>query len=360
MIKQEIGDLFNFISETNLTERDFYEHRGEYPVYSGKTEGEGVVACIDYYEQDEPCVTFTTYGKNAGTMFYRDGKYTIGRNCMGLRPKEEYEDKINLEWFSYAFQPLFYRLRIGDREGQRSLNKMLVRNVTVEIPAIGVQEEQLSKYKQVEQLINEVEEVKNSFNQLAEDTKFSVETDREAKVGNIFEFKGGKSLTEKIIYEHQPTSEEDIVPIYSGATEEENSLGEISKEAKEDVDELKLFNGPAILVVRKGLAGTMRYVEDEYFTTNDDVYVLKLKDEWEGEINLRWFSYQYQELFKQITSNGDNATFSKSYAKEQIIGILSKEKQDKIADKLEEIEALMDRLDTIKDDAEDLNHLKLV
>lgn len=67
-------------------------------------------------------------------MFYRNGKYTIGRNCMGLRPKKEYVDKISLEWFAFKFQNLFYRLRIGPIDGQRSLNRLLLENVQLSIP----------------------------------------------------------------------------------------------------------------------------------------------------------------------------------------------------------------------------------
>ena len=101
MLKKPIGEIFTFIPETNIVEEYFYNNKGEYPVYSGQTEGDGIVAYIYTYKQNGEYITFTTYGVNAGTVNYRNGKFTIGRNCMGLKPKKEYEDKINLEWFSY-------------------------------------------------------------------------------------------------------------------------------------------------------------------------------------------------------------------------------------------------------------------
>ena len=95
MISEKMCKIFNFLSETNIVEEDFYNHIGDYPVYSGQTENQGVVGKIDNYNQELPCVTFTTYG-SAGKLFYREGKYTIGRNCMGLRPNEKYINEINL------------------------------------------------------------------------------------------------------------------------------------------------------------------------------------------------------------------------------------------------------------------------
>jgi len=146
MIKDKIGNLFDFVSETNLTERDFYENKGDYPVYSGQTENEGVVSKINSYNQDKPCITFTTYG-SAGKLNYRKGKFTVGRNCMGLRAKKKYSKYIMAEWFAFRFQNLFYRLRIGDPQGQKSLNKLLIQDIKITIPDKQIQKKQLSQYQ---------------------------------------------------------------------------------------------------------------------------------------------------------------------------------------------------------------------
>ena len=150
MLKDSIGNLFDFIPETNITEEYLYNHAGSYPVYSGQTEGQGILGYIDSFNQHLPCITFTTYGVGAGKIFYRQGKYTIGRNCMGLRPKKIHADNINLKWFSYSFQNTFYRLRIGDTEGQRSLNRLLLERQIITIPDIDIQYKQLLRYENLE------------------------------------------------------------------------------------------------------------------------------------------------------------------------------------------------------------------
>jgi hypothetical protein len=39
-------NLFVFLPETNITEQYLYDHKGEYPVYSGQTEGEGIIVIL--------------------------------------------------------------------------------------------------------------------------------------------------------------------------------------------------------------------------------------------------------------------------------------------------------------------------
>jgi len=363
MIKDTIGNIFDFIPETNLTEEYFYEHKGEYPVFSGQTENEGIIAYIDGYNQTEPCVTFTTYGVNAGTLNYREGKYTIGRNCMGLRPKEKFKDKIILEWFIYRYQNLFYKSAIGDKNGQKSLNKILIKGVEITIPNKNIQRKQLRLYQRALSMVSDINNLLSKLNNLL-NSKIKINLIAyEEEIGNIFHFKGGNSgLTEEFVYYNQSTSEDDKIPILSSATIETNFMGYISKNAKPQGKKLKIFKGPCILVARNGYAGKMTYISESEFTTNDHAYVLVPKEEWKNEINLRWFVYQYQELFfNLVTSKSDNATFNKEYAKKQKVKIPDKENyQDKIAKMLLKIDELINKLEYIKEQIYDLIETEII
>ena len=57
------------------------EHAGEYPVYSSQTENNGCLGYIDTYAYDGTYLTWTTDGANAGTIFYREGKFNITNVC---------------------------------------------------------------------------------------------------------------------------------------------------------------------------------------------------------------------------------------------------------------------------------------
>lgn len=357
MLEDKISELLDFISETNLVEEYFYEHKGVYPVYSGQTENKGIVSHIDTYKQNEDCVTTTTYGNNAGHLFFRTGKYTIGRNCLGIKPKPEYANQINMEWFSYKFQNLFYRLRIGDPHGQRSLNQFLIENVIIKIPSSTIQTSELCIYIKSQTIFDTITKIENEISELLESKSKELVPIFSEPLKKIFKIHSGTNgLTKKFIYENQITDIDDKIPILSSATLQSNTMGFISKNAKcEDGSKIKIFTSPAILVARNGFAGTMNFVYHDCFTANDHAYVLILKEKWKTRVNLRWFSFQYQELFRNlVTSKSDNATFNKKYAEKQIIQISEIDFQDKIAEKLQILDTLKIKLGNIKKNTHDL------
>lgn len=362
-ITDKLGNIFNFLPETNLVEEDFYYYKGDYPVYSGQTENEGIVGKIDNYNQELACVTFTTYG-SAGKLFFREGKYSIGRNCMGIRPKPKYIDAINLKWFTYSFQNCFYRLRIGDPQGQKSLNKLLLKRVLIKIPDIDVQVGQLRKYerlsslkKEIGRTVNELKHITNVYKIYPKDSIIARD-----KVKAFVNFAGGNSgLTEEFIYYNLPQTEDDKLEILTSATLERTAMGFISINAKPNNKKIKIFEGPSILIARNGYAGTMTYIPKGKFTTNDHAYVLTPKRSWRDKINLEWFISEYQELFWRIvTSKSDNATFSKEYAERQIIQLPQIDEQNRIVGKLTPLKDLIKRLQAIENRIDELLEYTIV
>jgi len=363
ILSDTIGNLFDFIPETNIVEEYLYNHSGEFPVYSGQTEAQGILGFIDSYNKETPCVTFTTYG-SAGKLFYREGKYTIGRNCMGLRPKKPHADKINLKWFSYSFQNLFYRLRRGDSEGQRSLNKLLLERQLITIPDIDIQIKQLKKYEcleaiqqRISQLLLALEQISNFSKQYPLDSIIAA-----GKFDTFVRFIGGNSgLTEEFIYSNLPESQFHSIQILTSSTIERTAMGFVSKNAKPKGEKLKIFQAPAIIVARNGYAGTMTYVPEGEFTTNDHAYVLIPRQDWKTAINLEWLIYEYQSLFyRLVTSRSDNATFNKEYAERQVIKIPNIDYQNSMVEKLNQVKALILKANEIQRKVENLLECTIV
>lgn len=195
-------------------------------------------------------------------------------------------------------------------------------------------------YEKIRDLKNNSEYLPNLLNQLKYliyETQLTSLSGKNKKLSEIVDITGGNSgLIEEFIYHNQPTSIEDKIPIFSGATITANFMGYITPKSRPNNNDLKIFEGECILVARKGNAGKMTYIKEGKFATNDDAYVLTIKKEWKSKLNLRWFVYQYQDMFYNlVTSKSDNATFNKEYAENQEILLPDKEKiQDIIADRL--------------------------
>ena len=70
------------ITRGRVMSKDYIkENAGEYPVYSSQTENNGELGKISTFDFDGDYLTWTTDGANAGTVFYRSGKFSITNVC---------------------------------------------------------------------------------------------------------------------------------------------------------------------------------------------------------------------------------------------------------------------------------------
>ena len=148
----------------------------------------------------------------------------------------------------------------------------------------------------------------------------------------------------------QPSKKNELIPILSSATVESKMMGFVSKNAKPDGTQLKVFSAPSLIVARNGTyAGQLNYVDKGQFTITDHAYALKPKKSWRDKINLRGFMHRYQELlYNIVTTKSGNATFSKTYAKRQCIRTPDISVQNTIATKLSEIDDPLSKLERSK------------
>ena len=105
----KINKIFEVLGEDNLTNKYINANQGEYPVYSGQIENGGVFGYLNSYKYDETILTWVTYG-NSGHILKRSGKFNIGRNNCGLRPKNKF---LNLDYIKYVAQPIFIDIQVA-------------------------------------------------------------------------------------------------------------------------------------------------------------------------------------------------------------------------------------------------------
>lgn len=101
--------LFRLIKGINaaiLTKEYISENQGDYPVYSGQTENDGLMGTIDWFDFkfDYPVIFITTVGAKAMTTRIVSGKFSLSQNCALAIPLNS---KVNARFYEYAFQRLF-------------------------------------------------------------------------------------------------------------------------------------------------------------------------------------------------------------------------------------------------------------
>lgn len=129
----------------------FVDNIGQYPVYSSQTANNGMIGSIDTFDFDGEFVSWTTDGANAGTVFYRTGKFSITNVC-GLI-------KINSS-SSLNYKYLFYWLTIEAKShvysgmGNPKLMSHQVEKIPVPIPCPNTPEKSLAIQSEIVRILD--------------------------------------------------------------------------------------------------------------------------------------------------------------------------------------------------------------
>ena len=76
-----VGDICNICRGIVMSKDFIRDNVGAYPVYSSQTENNGELGKINTYSFDGEYLTWTTDGANAGSVFYRNGKFSVTNVC---------------------------------------------------------------------------------------------------------------------------------------------------------------------------------------------------------------------------------------------------------------------------------------
>lgn len=158
-----INDIFTIEKGKSDYTREFMnKYKGEYPVYSSQTINEGVIANINTFDYDCECLTWTTDGTYVGTVFLRNGKFSMTTHCGGLFLKEEYRNKISLEYLYSILNNILPLYKEGEGSNKR-LGVKRIAEIKIKIPIIKTGEFDLQKQKEIAEKYRKIEEIKQNI-----------------------------------------------------------------------------------------------------------------------------------------------------------------------------------------------------
>lgn len=124
------------ISRGKVMSKDFIKsNAGEYPVYSSQTENNGELGKISTYDFDGEYLTWTTDGANAGSVFYRKGKFSVTNVC-GLL---EIKNKVMTPKFLYYVLSIEAPKYVNAGMGNPKLMSNVMAKIRVAVPPLEVQ-----------------------------------------------------------------------------------------------------------------------------------------------------------------------------------------------------------------------------
>ena len=86
---KRLGEVATLQRGRVMSKEYFVDNIGNYPVYSSQTTNHGMIGKINTFDFDGQFVSWTTDGANAGTVFYRTGKFSITNVCGLIKINDE-------------------------------------------------------------------------------------------------------------------------------------------------------------------------------------------------------------------------------------------------------------------------------
>ncbi|MFD3391691.1 restriction endonuclease subunit S [Alteromonas macleodii] len=120
-----------------ISKKEINENQGQYPVYSSQTMNNGVMGSIGTYDFDGEYATWTTDGANAGTVFYRKGKFNCTNVCGTLKPKDL--GVLNTQFLALSLSLVTYKYVSHTLANPKLMNGVM-KSVAFSIPCIQEQE----------------------------------------------------------------------------------------------------------------------------------------------------------------------------------------------------------------------------
>ena len=159
----KIREIFDIIKGKDKYTKEYIRNNvGDYPVYSSQTTNNGEFGYIDTYDFDNKCLTWTTDGIYAGTVFMRNGKFSMTTHCGALIPKI---DKIDIRYIYVQLKNELRSYALG--VGNKRVTAAVIKDVTVKIPVNKDGEFDIEKQNEMaEEILNTTNIINKIKNEL--------------------------------------------------------------------------------------------------------------------------------------------------------------------------------------------------
>ena len=156
---EKLKNLYSFEKGKNAalyTQEYIGTHKGEYPVYSGQTENDGIMGNIDTYDYEEnECLFTTTVGAKVMTPRVIKGKFSLSQNCLIMKSN----NNSSIKFIYYMLNPLFnYEKSLIPAYMQPSLRVSDLRRYQFYVPNIEEQQQIVNyldkKVSQIDDIIS--------------------------------------------------------------------------------------------------------------------------------------------------------------------------------------------------------------
>ena len=160
-----------------ISRRDINNNPGPYPVYSSQTSDEGIFGRLESYDFDGEYVTWTTDGANAGTVFYRTGKFSCTNVCGTLKSRGDAENRVDMRFIAQVLGQVAksYVIQVGN---PKLMNKEVAK-IAIPVPPLTTQDRIVAEIEAEQALVSANNELIACFEKKTQNTLARVWGDAE-------------------------------------------------------------------------------------------------------------------------------------------------------------------------------------
>ena len=330
--KYTIKDICLVTRGRVISKMELQEKAGEYPVYSSQTLNNGVFGKINSYDFDGEYVQWTTDGANAGSIFYRNGKFSVTNVCGLLKIKDEYLNKIRTDYLAYALT-MESKKYVNYATSNPKLMSNVMADITILIPPIEIQNEIvriLDKFGELKAELEAELEARKSQYEFWHGQLFNKAGN--TKIADVFRRLKGTSITAGTMKEIEDP--EGDIRIFAG--------GQTAVNARvESINKPNIIDVPCVIVQSRGLIDFIYY--DKPCTFKNEMWAYTC----DNQITVKYLYYYLKnnvQYFRTIGSQmGSMPQISLPVTEKYNIYLPSLDEQKRIVN-------ILDKFDTLVND----------
>jgi len=331
------------VSRGRVISKDFIRiNHGNYPVYSSQTANDGILGTINSFDFDGEFLTWTTDGAYAGSVFYRNGKFSITNVCGLLEVKE---NALHPRFLLYYLN-IVAKKYVSEGMGNPKLMSNAMAKIPIPIPPLPIQQEIvriLDTFTDLDaELQAELEARKKQYehyrNQLLNFEGKEVEW---KSIVDCFELKNGytPSKSKSEYWENGNIPWFRMEDIRKNGRILSDAIQHITPEAVKS----KLFPSNSILLATTATIGEHALITVPSLANQQFTYIT-LRKSFESKINMKYFYYFMfivDEWCKNNTNVSGFSSVDMAKFRKLLIPIPSLSEQERIVSILDKFEALV-------------------
>ncbi|MEF3317859.1 restriction endonuclease subunit S [Peptoniphilus grossensis] len=332
---KKLGEVCEIKRGRVISKTYLEQNSGDFPVYSSQTRNNGEIGRINTYDFDGEYATWTTDGAYAGTVFYRNGKFSITNICGLIKPNDS--KRLLVKYIVYWLQ-IEANKHVKGGSGNPKLMSNVVANIKIPIPSLETQEKIVKILDKFTNYVIELQtelQTRNKQYEYYRDMLLSEKylnnksmelfikcnnSIKKCKLKNVAEITRGKRLVRSDLEEIGK------FPVF------QNSLKPLGYYYD------KNFSGDKTCVISAGAAGEIFYRESDFWAA-DDVFVIN------SDLILNKYIYYFllskQRLIKSRVRKASIPRLSREEIERLEILIPSVELQKMIVEVLDKFQDLL-------------------